>query len=562
MKHAHAKKMSFARRFLYLLFYLAALALLIHSSCQQVKDPITAAQFTAARTASLFSSADPLDRRIFYHDENILFSMEELYPREQTDIQIIRVSDGEILRRLLVISDEQGRLVRLPIWHFINYQYRRPEEPRIESSGKLMIHLEQPGLGRPWKIYRIPFEIRDEPPPFARIRLLDADGRFCAGSIRSGMPVCVAGSGLRPQQAFRLLVVADQRRYASGEAYVDLSGAIEEVTAGRDGLFPSTAVWESSLPGAYDVVADAAPFGVVSEGDLISEIPLTGLVVQAPPAEIDLIQDIACDASGLHKDLFDSAEVVYVRVNSHSKPQRGSEYVNLFITPHRDSWQEGDSLAAIRTVGTHEMPLQLIWNGAAAALPLTLARGPALPGDPRPAALWPGEYDIILDMDRSYTYERGEDLLDGGPRPGFTVPGRVPAVRLFASADIDFLGRRQDERAPALWGYWRDQAETRIWATLIDSLNRPLPEIPVTFSITEGFGRLSRGEHVTNQRGMAWSLFSGGQWGRGTTVRVEAVVRHVRHAAEVVIFVKIPYSHNQGILIGGGGPFSGALNGF
>jgi len=544
-------------------FLAAALVLFVLvTSCEQVSDPLTLSQFSVAKNASMFSSINPLDRRVFYQYENILFSMEDLYPSEQVDIQIIRMSDKRIIRRLMVITDEYGKITKLPIWNFISYNFRRPSDPKIESSGDLVVHVLQPGIDRPWKIYSIPFQIRDELPPFAQTRVVDADGRFVAASVVTGQPVYLEGSKLPKHQILHLLVVPDRVSYAAGDSYSDVTGVIEERMTDNAGAFPPTMVWANALPGEYDVVADAAPYGVVSDGDMINEIPLTGLVVQNPRAMSDLIQQIACDETGLHKDVFDSLEAVFVKVNSQVKPWMASEFVNVFVAPHKDVWADGDSIVDMRTVGTYEMPIQLMWNGAAGSVPVTRIRGRSLPPDIKPIKMWPGEYDVILDMDRNYIYNKGYDILDGGPQVGFTVPGKVPPVRFAANADIDFLGLRNDENHPNLWGYFRDATETLVWGVLVDSLGNPVPYIPVKFEVIDGPGSLSRGENTTDLDGDAWSMFTGGQFGKGTTVRLDATVKDVLYTKHVVIFRKIPYTHNQGIIIGGDTHNQGVLNGY
>jgi hypothetical protein len=541
----------------------AALVLTVLAvNCEQVSDPLTLSQFNTAKNASMFSSINPLDRRVFYHYENILLSMEDLYPSEQTDIQIIRMSDKRIIRRLLVITDEYGKLTRLPIWNFINYNFRRPSDPKIESSGDLVVHVLQPGIDREWKIFSIPFEIKDALPPHAQIRVVDDGGAFLAASVLTGQPVYIEGSKLAKHAKVKLLVVPDRSSYASGDSYSDVTGTIEECQVDNAGAFPPTLVWASPVPGDYDVVADTAPYGVVNDGDMINEIPLTGLVVQNPRQTADIIQQIACDENGLHKDVFDSLEALFVKVNAQVKPWMASEFVNVFVAPHRDFWADGDSIVDMRTVGTYEMPIQLMWNGAAGSVPVTRVRGRSLPDDIKPIKMWPGLYDVILDMDRDYIYNKGYDILDGGPQVGFTVPGPIPPVRFAANANIDFLGLRNDENHPNLWGYFRDATETRIWGVLVDSLNNPIPWIPVKFKVIDGPGSLSRGMNETDLEGDAWSMFTGGQYGKGTTVRLDATVKDVEYTKYVLIFRKIPYSHNQGIIIGGDTHNQGVLNGY
>ncbi|MBN1540900.1 hypothetical protein JW992_02060, partial [candidate division KSB1 bacterium] len=286
-----------------------------------------------------------------------------------------------------------------------------------------------------------------------------------------------------------------------------------------------------------DIVADIPPYGEYNPGDLVADNLAAGLLVQEPPQFSDIIQDIACDQWGLYKDVFDSHEILYARVNSLRQPLETFDRIGVYVMPHKDVWMAGDSLVDVRTVGTHEMPIHALWNGIAGSLPLLQVRGRTEPDDPNPIVIWPGEYDMIVDVNRNSIYDPGTDIIDGGTQPGFVVPGKPPKVRFAASADVDFLSVYPNA--------------TKIWGVLVDSLGNFYEDIPVSFQIVYGPGALSADTSRTSANGQAFSNFTGATFGRGTLVRLDTIVDGELYSQYVLIFRKIPYAHNQGILIGG-----------
>jgi hypothetical protein len=86
--------------------------------------------------------------------------------------------------------------------------------------------------------------------------------------------------------------------------YVDVSGdGVESVTTNGEGVFALTQVWSNPSPiGAYDVIADKAPFGEYNPGDLVADQPITGLLVQEEAQFADILEEIACDELGNFKN--------------------------------------------------------------------------------------------------------------------------------------------------------------------------------------------------------------------------------------------------------------------
>jgi len=526
---------------------LALFAILLVAGCEQVSDPLTVSQFQVNRNVSLFSSGTGmLDRRVFYSFETIFFTFENLYPSEQTDIQLIRKSDGKMLKRLLVFSDPDGVIRNLPIWYYITHD--GPDELKAED-GEYCVHLLQPGITNPWVIFTICFEIRDQLPPTPQLRVVDQFGDFLSGSVFAGGDVWVEGSKMGRSKNFKLLIVPDRDDYVIGDAFSDVTGFVELEKSDKYGDFPPVKIWSGAGHGAYDIIADYEPYGVYNAADVILDPMIAGLVVQNRRTGGDLIQDIACDQFGTYKDTFDSLETVYAHLSSNWKPGLVSEFVTIYITPHKAIWKQGDPLVALSTVGTFEMPVSCLWNAYAGSMPVIKLHGLPLPTDPAPRKMWPGEYDVVIDVDRNYFYDPGIDILDGGTRPGFVVPGRVPLVRMGAAGDLDFLGYKEED--PDLVGWFRDEIHTSVWGVLVDSLGHFYKDVPIDFKIIQGGGYLDRNQNTTTVNGTTWSVFYGAgvTYGGYSIVRLKASIDGKPYTRDVLILRKLPYQHTQGTIL-------------
>ncbi|GEM_PF-634789 len=550
---------------------LALLLLVLALGCEQVNDPMTLTKFQTAQNASLNGGATVGQQRDnFYPYETIYFSYSNLYPSEQTDIQIVSYKSRKVVKRLLVITDENGQIKNLPIWY--NIGHVKPGQ-YTDQSGSYAVHLEQPGInGHPWKIFNHDFKIQNYTAPHAQALVCNAAGQFVAGQINTGAAVYLKGTKFGAGKTIQLLVVQERNNYAIGDAFTDVSGdGIESVTTDATGKFNATRIWNGAVAGAYDVVADTEPFGQFNAGDVISEPYTTGLIVQggATPG-IDLVQDIACDLSGFTKNTFDMNEAVFARVDANTTPQANweSEFVSVYITPHKETWDHGDSLVAVRTVGTHQMPIECLWNRNAGSLAVIRVRGISSSSDPWPIKLWPGNYDVIIDVDRNTVYNKGVDIIDGGSQIGFTVTGELAEHRLVASADIDLLGVYNE--IPDYWGsngpidptpyhigQFKDRHRTMVWGQVISATGQPVQGAKVDFAIIKGPGFLDRTHAYTNGSGSACAVFQGKKmsWGASTEVRVTATwsevlsdgtVKNNTLTSTVVIIMKIPHTHSQG----------------
>ncbi|HNT67130.1 MAG TPA: hypothetical protein PKN04_15205 [bacterium] len=529
----------------------AVLVLLVVLQCEQIKDPLSVNAMQIAKGAKLSDLNGPA-RSLFYRYETIFLTMENLYAQEQTDIQIIRLKDEMIIKRLLVLTDELGRLDDVPIWYRIGH---------LESGmeGDYVVHVVQPGINRKWIELAIPFAVKDYKLPVFHLNITDAQGNYLGGSCNVGEPVSVVGRISGGAQEIKFWVVEEPGPsvpFTAGMTYVDVSGdGVESVTTNGEGVFALTQVWSNPSPiGAYDVIADKAPFGEYNPGDLVADQPITGLLVQEEAQFADILEEIACDELGNYKNVFDSLETIFARVNPNRRPLLTNrrrpidtaEFIGVFITPHKDVWTEGDSLVDIRTVGTFEMPIHCLWAQSSGSLPITRLRGLPMVDDPRPIVMWPGEYDVIIDVDRDTYYDQGTDILDGGPMgPGFVVPGNPPEVRFVASADIDFFTCPRDLYFPEDW--------TKVWGTLVDSLGTFYKDIPIAFTVVSGPGSFDADTSITSGSGRAYSIFRGGQKYTGTLLRLDATLDKELYTKYVLVFRKGCYVHNQGYTHNQGG---------
>ncbi|HNR69721.1 MAG TPA: hypothetical protein PKN24_16870, partial [bacterium] len=236
----------------------AVLVLLVVLQCEQIKDPLSVNAMQIAKGAKLSDLNGPA-RSLFYRYETIFLTMENLYAQEQTDIQIIRLKDEMIIKRLLVLTDELGRLDDVPIWYRIGH---------LESGmeGDYVVHVVQPGINRKWIELAIPFAVKDYKLPVFHLNITDAQGNYLGGSCNVGEPVSVVGRISGGAQEVKFWVVEEPGPsvpFTAGMTYVDVSGdGVESVTTNGEGVFALTQVWSNPSPiGAYDVIADKAPFG-------------------------------------------------------------------------------------------------------------------------------------------------------------------------------------------------------------------------------------------------------------------------------------------------------------
>ncbi|MDZ7722020.1 MAG: hypothetical protein U5R06_04135 [candidate division KSB1 bacterium] len=381
----------------------------------------------------------------------------------------------------------------------------------------------------------------------------------------------MTGTGFVPGDNVRLLVISDVDTVFDGMGYADVSGGIETATINGDGSLPPTLVWTPPVTGGYDVVVDTEPFSEYNEGDAVSDVLLQGLVVQEPASEEDIFIDIASDEFGIHKSQFDSLDAIFAtvcpyrqslyNVNRDYWNTPGSEnyrsnrspmvWTPIAVTLHQEVWEAGDPIYTIRTVGTMQMTTNLQLNHRTSCVPTVRIRGACKPKYMNPLKLWPGPYDMIVDVNGNDVYDPGIDYLDGGsPGPGFTIPGELlpsDSVRIIATTDDDFVGRQF--------------GTTKINIKVFNNLLQGHENVEIRVSVVIGPGRVIPGPsgsfkdkygylHLfTNEDGYVWCEFTDGQFGVMSRVRLEFYIDGKLYWQVVSLDQTTPHTHTQGIII-------------
>jgi hypothetical protein len=247
-----------------------------------------------------------------------------------------------------------------------------------------------------------------------------------SNAFQSGMPVYVTAKGLNPGELYRIWPVKDARAWNDGtefkswkmevgagiwpgelpeyiEAAADYAGDIKPIQ-----LVPYATKSFPGITDQFDIVLDAAPFGVFNEStDAVDgELP-TGVVVQDPAGGGPIIQQLAARKDYTYTDIFKVGDEVYVWLNPGVIITDPHKQVVKWVVEHQDEWIDGATLTDI-SAGAEMDVVQ----------PGCVNEGIVL--------VWPdaekGEYDVVIDMNLNGTYDEGIDILDWGPtNPGFRV---------------------------------------------------------------------------------------------------------------------------------------------
>lgn len=504
----------------------------------EVEDPLDASNYKITKTARL-TNQNGVGRRTFYTNETIFANLSNLIVLEQTYIEIVRLSDDATTKQTVVITDRDGDITNLPVWY--NVGMDSAGNP-VNEAGDYLVHVLQPEKHEPRTIVSIPFSVAHGEPPDPQVYATDASGASMSYTALVGDAVYAKGSGFTPGSTVRLTVIHNQEIYADGEALTDVSGGAEEVTVNADGTLPNTMIIASAAAGQYDIVADTQPFGVYSAGDAVSSVFLTGLLVQEASSTDDIIVDIASDMNGVYRAEFDSLEAIFAKVDPPRRPMSmttgayfTNPYVQIYVMPHRENWEKDDNLITIRTIGTMQMASHVQANPKSGALQFVRVRGECKPKYMNPLKLWPGTYDMIVDVNRNGLYDPGTDILDGGSQIGFTIPGTPPPIRLIATTDDDFVGRAM--------------GETKIQVMFIRPDNSGIPNVEVNFSVVVGPGIVTPTENVTDENGYTFTVFTDGEYGVMSRVRIEAYINGQLFWQVVSLDHIIPHTHTQGEVI-------------
>lgn len=539
------------KRIVVLFTLVVASLFLVTCSTNEVSEPLGTTNFGQLELTALTNSSG-LEKKDFYTYEDIFLSLEGLIPSEQTNIEVIRGCDEclQSIKRAVVVTDRDGKITNLPIFYHVGVD---PIGRRVNMYGKYTVLVTQPPGENPWYRYEICFGIKDDISPDPQIHAFDERSLFKGKASLVGEDVFAMGWNIKTSHvkydSVKLLVVNDANEYNVGDMLVDVSGAIETVIPDGNGHISSTLIWPAAAAtGSYDIVADVYPFGEYTEDDVVSDMRISGLVIQEAPGADHIVVDIATDMMGMVQNTFDELEPIWAKVDPDVRPADLRSWllplphwVPVFVTPHKTLWEQDDQLVTVRTVGTHQMPAYVQMNERSGTIDLFRLRGETKIGYYHPLRLWPGDYDVIVDVNRNFLYDPGIDLLDGGPQVGFTVVSEadtMPKVRLINTASEDILGRGSEPN-PYLHGQ------------LLDDENNPIVGVDVKFTVVLGPGYVDPIEDVTDEEGIATTRVYGIGY-EVTRVRTEAVVDGKLYYNLVSFYKTLPCNHDQGHSIGQG----------
>jgi hypothetical protein len=525
-----------------------ALLLLITCGTKEVGDPLGISNFNTAGLTSLTNSKG-LDETTFYTFETIFLTIDGLIPLEQTQIEVVRGCPDclESIKRCVVVTDRNGKIANLPVWQHVGVDQ---QGKRIDQSGNYTLHITQPPKLEPWTMIDICFEVVNDISTEPQIHATMDDATFKGQAALTGEDVYVTGYHVSADTA-RLYVVPHQMTWVEGIPLTDVSGGFEVVTPTSGDIKP-TLVWAAApITGSYDLVADVKPFGVYNKEDVVSDPMMAGLVVQNAPGANPIIVDIAADEMGVHRNTFDELDPIFAQVDPNVRPadlvswmyavdlatgmkKEATDWVPVYVMPHRDAWLDSAQLVTERTVGTHQMPCFVQINPMSGAVSRFRLRGETKAGYYHPLRLWPGDYDVIVDVNRNCKYDAGVDLLDGGSQVGFRVTSvdTCPAVRLINTADEDLLERGHNS--------------THLWAYLVRPDNSPIPNAKVKFIAILGPGKVETADAITDAYGMAVTKVFDISCSEMTRVRTETVVDDVLYYDLVSLYGTCGCGHNQG----------------
>lgn len=107
-------------------------------------------------------------------------------------------------------------------------------------------------------------------------------------NFSAGDDICLYGTGFTPGETVDLYVV-DNQSYAPGQAYVDVSGAVEQATTDARGILKLQKIWSDIKQGLYDFIADRNRDHAYDTGDVVNAAtyhPATNETEQPPAEEV------------------------------------------------------------------------------------------------------------------------------------------------------------------------------------------------------------------------------------------------------------------------------------
>jgi hypothetical protein len=521
--------------------FLLSMAFFVSCGLKQTSDPLSATNFNISEMSSLHDGSG-VERTKYYYGETIYLTLDKLYPEWQT---LIRVSKNGVtnyngdryISSIVAVSDVSGAIKNIELWYNVGIDVNGHP---IDVAGNYTVQILQTSQNNPWKNFKIPFTVYNSVPPQAHLDASRADGTYIGNGVLIGQDVYVQGSGFGAGTPVQITIVKDQETYNSGDLLIDESGGVETITSSASGELALTKIWPTAnLVGVYDLVADTAPFGQFNIGDVVCRTWLTGLIVQNPSSLNDIIMDIACDELGMYHNSFTRLDGIYALAKPLIRPSGLNtmghvSHSGIYVSPHKSIWKKGDRLIHIETVGSMNSAVEAVIDTSSGALALTLVRGPSKSGYREPLRLWPGDYDMIVDINNNGTYDPGTDLLDGGTQIGFSIPGIPPDVKMifYAMPDVDVSNT------------------TPLRVVLIRGTGEPIVGATVTFNVGKGYGSVAPASVITDAEGMATTYFTGAEPGQWSIVRALVTVDGIQYVARISIWGDLTYTHNQGVIIG------------
>ncbi len=269
-------------------------------------------------------------------------------------------------------------------------------------------------------------------------------------SFEPGQNIRLRGQGLPLNSEVDLYIVQDKASWQTGDPLVDLSGTsanapppdlprgrtrqlslsgtAERVTTDANGAFPATVVW-TSIPAdavgvSLDAIADVNKNGVFDRGvDVVNDEMTTGIVIQSPTVRRQQGHFIAnisvAEGTCARKDTYYTTDNVFGLINPSTRMQLGRDrWVKKYVVAHRElsQWTAGTPLVDVSgPAGANFWEADTVESGCTNEGCVLLW----------PAQTRPGEYDIVIDVNRNDVYDPGVDILDGTDDCGGTVGFRV-----------------------------------------------------------------------------------------------------------------------------------------
>lgn len=239
-----------------------------------------------------------------------------------------------------------------------------------------------------------------------------------------GDPLYVQGANFLPNAEVHLIPLADRSEYRNGDDISSLNDPTggqgryaTNATTDANGLLPLTQlinfVWFGMAGDGFDIVADLDPFDVYNTGqDAADGHSVVGATYQVPDVGTDIDSQLACDSDGTYLDTFGTQDDVYVFINPPLQYVIQHGWVEKYVCNHQDEWLDGDPLQDVS--GGDEM--DGVQSGCTNEQIVIIFPGPLPPGD----------YDVIIDINKDGSYTQGVDIVDGGSAEsvgqiGFTV---------------------------------------------------------------------------------------------------------------------------------------------